>query len=173
MTKTTRNIVLVGFMGTGKTTAGRQLAQRLGLEFVDMDKLIEERQGRPIATIFAEQGEPHFRTLERALVRDLAARDGQVIATGGGVVLNPDNVSDFSRSGLVVCLRASPETVMKRVSGETHRPLLEGDEKFKRIVKILSDRRALYGAIPHQVDTDALSPEQVVERILELYRAAL
>jgi shikimate kinase len=168
---TKRNIVLVGFMGTGKTTAGRQLAQRLGLEFVDMDKVIEERQGRVIATIFAEQGEPHFRALERALVRELAARDGLVVATGGGVVLDPGNVTDFSRSGLVVCLQASPGTVMKRVSGETHRPLLEGDEKARRIVKLLSDRRLLYGAIPHQIDTDALTPDQVVERIIRLYQA--
>lgn len=165
------NIVLAGFMGTGKTTVGKLLADRLGLTFVDMDAVIEERQGRPIAAIFAADGEPFFRRLERELVRELSARQGLVIATGGGVVTDPDNLRDYERSGLVVCLTATAETILRRVARESHRPLLEGDEKARRIVALLAARRGLYGAIRHQVDTESLPPEQVADRIAALYRA--
>ena len=166
-----RNIVLVGFMGTGKTTVGRMLSARLGLRFVDMDCVIEERQRTSIASIFAERGEPHFRALERDLVRELAGQGGLVVATGGGIVVNPDNVRDFSREGLVVCLRARPETILARVAHETHRPLLEGDEKTKRILSLLDARKELYGAIPHQVLTDGRAPEAIAAEIIALYNA--
>ena len=99
---TNSNIVLMGFMGTGKTSVGKHLAAALNLELVDMDQIIEQRAGKPITRIFAEEGEPHFRKLERALAQELSARSGLVIACGGGVVLNPDNVRDYSRSGQVL-----------------------------------------------------------------------
>jgi shikimate kinase len=164
-----RNIVLVGFMGTGKTTVGKLLAEELGLTFVDMDLLIEQRVGKPISRIFAEQGEPPFRAMERALVRELAARQELVIGTGGGVVLNPDNLYDFSQSGLVVCLSASPDVIFQRTAGEQHRPLIEHDDKFKRIAEILERRQTMYGAIPHQIDTSDLTPQQVAKAVLKLY----
>jgi shikimate kinase len=164
------NIVLIGFMGTGKTTAGRALAARLGLTFVDMDAVIEERAGKPIPRLFAEEGEPRFRERERDVVRDLAARRGLVIGTGGGVVLNPDNVRDLGASGLMVCLSADPEVIHRRTAGEQHRPLIEHADKFARITEILERRRPLYAAIPHQVDTTALAPEEVADRIERLYR---
>lgn len=167
---TRRNIVLVGFMGTGKTTVGKQLAAKLGMDFTDMDRLIEERQGKTVARIFAEDGEGRFRQLERELVRELSAKEGQVIAAGGGIVLNPDNVADFSRAGLVVCLIATAEAILERVGRESHRPLLEGDDKAKRIRQIIEARRRLYAAIPNQVDTTPLTPEQVTGRILDMYR---
>lgn len=163
------NIVLVGFMGTGKTTVGRILADALKLDFVDMDSIIEKRAGKPISTIFAQEGEPHFRALERALVRELAAGRNQVIATGGGIVLNPDNVRDFSATGLVVCLQATPETIYKRTAAATHRPLLEQDDKFARIVSILEKRRALYDAIPHRIDTSTRTPQSIAGEIMKLY----
>jgi len=164
------NIVLVGFMGTGKTCVGRRLAARLDLRFVDMDLLLEERAGKPIARIFAEDGEPRFRALERALAGELATRSGLVIATGGGVVLDPDNVRDFSRTGLVVCLRATPETILRRVASETHRPLLAGGDRLAKIAALLESRRHLYDAIPHQVDTTECSVAEVAERIVALLR---
>jgi shikimate kinase len=163
-----RNIVLVGFMGTGKTSVGKGLAQRLGLRFVDMDSVIEERQGKPIPRIFAEDGEPRFRALERELVRELAAGSGQVIATGGGVVLNPENVSDYARSGLVVCLSAEPDTIFQRVAADSSRPLLAGDKKQK-ILEILAARRSRYAAIPCRIDTTALSVSQAIEKVATLY----
>jgi shikimate kinase len=167
---TSPNIVLMGFMGTGKTSVGKRLAAALNMEFVDMDCLIEEREGKPITRIFGEEGEPHFRGLERALVQELSARRGLVIACGGGVVLNPDNVRDYSQSGLVVCLTATPETIYQRTARATHRPLLEQEDRFKRIVDLLEKRRALYAAIPHQIDTNLWSPTQVADAILALYR---
>jgi shikimate kinase len=163
------NLVLVGFMGTGKTVAGRIAAARLGLDLVDMDEVIEARAGRRIPDIFAESGEAHFRRLERALAQELGGRSGLAVTAGGGVVLNPDNVLDLGRSGIVVCLRASPDVILARVAGETHRPLLENGEKRQRILDLLETRKPLYDAIPLQVDTSALTPEEAAARVIEIY----
>ncbi len=160
------NLILVGFMGTGKTSTGRALASRLGREFVDMDQLIEDREGRTIPEIFAASGEPHFRALERALVRELAARRALVIAPGGGIVLNPDNIRDFAATGRVFCLRASPEWILKRVGHDTHRPLLQTDDKLGRIRDLLAKRQPLYDAIPDQIETDGKTPDEVALDIL-------
>ena len=166
-----RNIVLVGFMGTGKTCVGQRLAGLLNMTFLDMDRVIEERTGKTVSRIFAEDGEPRFRALERELVQELAARSGLVIATGGGIVLNSENLRDFGRTGLVVCLTATPEAIFKRVAAETHRPLLAGGDKQQMIVARLEARRALYEAIPVQVDTSDLTVEQVAERIAAIYES--
>ncbi|MEI6971726.1 MAG: shikimate kinase [bacterium] len=165
---TRRNIALLGFMGTGKTTVGRILAEQFGMTFVDMDHVIEERAGKSVARIFAEDGEPHFRALERGLVVELVARTGLVVGAGGGVVLNTDNVRDFERSGLVVCLTAEPAVILGRLAGDSSRPLLDGDEKGARIVKLLESRRALYDAIRHKIDTSSLTPAEVATRIAAL-----
>ncbi len=163
-----QNIVLMGFMGTGKSTVGKRLATRLGMTFLDMDTLIEERAGKPIPKIFEEDGEPHFRTLERNLARELSRRSGQVIACGGGVVLNPDNIKDYSQTGLVICLTATPETILERTSRARNRPLLEEPDRLKRILDLLEKRRHLYAAIPHQVDTTTLPTGRVVDTILKM-----
>lgn len=165
-----RNIILTGFMGTGKSTVGRLVAAALGRELVDMDAVLESRAGCTIAEIFRRQGEAHFRRLERALVVELAARSGLVIAAGGGVVLNPANLDDFRRSGLIICLAAAPESILRRVARATHRPLLAGDDPRARIDELLAARRAAYAAVPHQVDTTELTPAAVAERVLALAR---
>ena len=165
-----RNIVLIGFMGTGKSSTGRCLAERLGMRFVDMDALIETRAGKPISQIFAEEGEPHFRQLERALAQELAGQTGLVIATGGGIVLNAANIADFARTGFVICLQATPDMILQRVGHETHRPLLATGDKLGRIRELLEKRQALYDAVPHQIDTNGQTPDQVAERIVALYR---
>ena len=162
------NITLIGFMGTGKTTVGKGVAEQLGMTFVDMDDVIEAREGRKISDIFETDGEPYFRQLERHLVLELSGKNNQVIATGGGVVLNPDNIRDYTMSGIVVCLTATPEVILERVAKESHRPLLEGDEKMNKILGILESRKDLYAAIPHQVDTTALSPDEVMARIITM-----
>ena len=163
------NIVLAGFMGTGKTSVGRILAQELNMSFIDMDSIIEERAGKAISLIFAEDGESHFREIERDLVSELSNERGKVIATGGGIVVNSDNVTDFSHSGLLVCLSADPETILARVAKETHRPLLEGDDKRKSILTLLESRRELYNAIEHQVDTSSLSIDETVSVIITMH----
>ncbi len=166
------NIVLVGFMGTGKTSAGKAVAAQLGMTFVDMDDVLVERQGKPVARIFAEDGEPHFRVLERALVRELAGRRGLVIGTGGGVVLNPENIADFARTGVVICLAADPQTIFRRVEHDTGRPLLAGGDKLARIRQLYAARQPLYEAIPLRVETAGLTVEQAAARIAALHRAA-
>lgn len=167
-----KNIVLVGFMGTGKTACGRLLAERLGYRLREMDAIIEERAGKKISAIFAEDGEPAFRAMERELVRELAGEEGQVIAAGGGIVLQPENIRDFERNGVVVCLRATPEEILDRVRADQHRPLLEEGEKAQRIRELLEQRKPLYDAVPHQVDTTGHTPEQVADAVLETYRSA-
>lgn len=164
----TRNIVLVGFMGTGKTVTARELAARTAMDLVDMDSILEARAGKPISEIFATAGEPAFRAMERDLVQELAARRGQIISTGGGIVLNPANLADFSRTGLVVCLTASPDIIFQRLENDTSRPLLSGDKK-QQIRALLEERRALYDAIPHQIDADRLDPVRRADAILQLY----
>ena len=163
------NIILVGFMGTGKTSVGRKLAAALQMSFLDMDDMIQQRAGKQISRIFAEEGEKHFRKLERELVCELCSQSDLIIATGGGVVLNPDNIRDFARSGLVVCLSATPEVILQRVGKETYRPLLNEEDKMGKIRGILSTRQHLYDAIPCLINTDPLSINQVVEQIMEHY----
>jgi shikimate kinase len=166
------NIVLVGFMGTGKSVTGKALADQLGYTFVDMDEAIEERTGRKIADIFATEGEAYFREQERELARELSARSDLVIATGGGIVLNPANIEDLGRNGMVVCLHTNPDRILQRVAQQQHRPLLEGDtEKALAIRTLLEKRKPLYDAIPIAIDTTGHTPADTATEILALYRA--
>jgi shikimate kinase / 3-dehydroquinate synthase len=163
------NLVLTGFMGTGKTAAGRAIAARLGRPFVDMDAEIEARAGRSIAAIFASQGEAAFRRLEAGLCRELAARQGLVIATGGGALLNADSREILAASGPVVCLQAAPGEMLRRLEGSAARPLLAGGAA-EAIPRLLAQRGAAYAAIPLQVDTTGLSVDDAAGRILALVR---
>ncbi|MDD2238093.1 MAG: shikimate kinase [Kiritimatiellae bacterium] len=162
------NIVLFGFMGTGKTSIGKRLAERLGWTFADMDELIEQREGKSIADLFAQKGEPYFRKLEKALVAELALGEHQVISTGGGVVLDPENIRRFQACGRCVCLRADEATILKRVQENTQRPLLEQGEKSTRMRALLQQRQPLYDAIPIQLDTTTHSLEDTVQILAEM-----
>jgi shikimate kinase len=165
-----KNIVLVGFMGTGKTTVGRQLSEELKMPLLDMDSMLVERTGKSINEIFAEEGEPHFRELERYLSIELAATSGNIISTGGGIVLNPENIRNFERTGLVVCLQALPEEILNRIRHDDSRPLL-ADDKASKIMELLESRKPLYGAIPFQIQTDKLTPETISHLIIEKYQS--
>ncbi len=161
-----RNIILVGFMGTGKTTIGRALANQLKRDFVDMDCELEARVGKPIPLIFNEDGEPAFRRMERNLVVELSRRNNLVIAAGGGIVLDPDNIRDFNATGLVICLKAQPAEIIHRLASCHDRPLLEKGDKGERIRNLLVHRQPLYDAIPCQIDTTGKAPAEILACVL-------
>ena len=166
-----KNLVLVGFMGSGKTDAGKLAAARLGMTFVDMDEIIEQRHGQAISQIFETKGEAFFRQQERALVRELAYRQDRVIATGGGVVLNPNNLRDFNRTGVVICCWVDAKVAYERTKNTKHRPLLGAQtDRLTRIETLLRERQHLYKAIPDRVDTSAMSVEQQTDEILRIYK---
>jgi shikimate kinase len=163
------NITLVGFMGTGKTSAGRRLARRLGWRFVDLDRLIEEAAHKPIAQIFTEHGEPVFRRLERRFVRRAVQGRHQVIATGGGAILDPQNRSRLRASGPVICLTAKPRAILARVGRRlAARPLLSrAADPLARIRALMHERAPAYAKADWTLDTTDLSVEEVVERLWE------
>jgi len=163
------NIVLVGFMGTGKTAVANVLARKSAMPLLDMDTMIEERTGKPITRIFAEEGEPAFRQIEHTLAAELATPSGSIISTGGGIVLNPDNIRLLSEGGLVVCLQASVDEILRRVQHDTTRPLLQTPDRRARIEALLVTRAPLYAAIPFQIQTDGRTIEEIATEILATY----
>ncbi len=165
------NIVITGFMGTGKTSVGREVARRLGWEFVDMDVLIEERLGMSIPEIFATHGEGFFRQQERELCRELAQRRGLVIATGGGALVPEENRRVLGRSGILICLTCEVDELLRRLGKVKDRPLLEVADRRRRIESLLAQRREAYERIPHHIDTTGLTVEEVAERVIELLKS--
>lgn len=167
------NLVLIGFMATGKSTIGRLCARALGFRFRDSDTLIQRRAGRPIPEIFAEEGEAAFRTREAEALQDLARGHHLVIATGGGAVMNAVNVARLRRTGVVILLHAAPEEILMRVGNRQSRPLLaDAPDPLARIETLLLQREPYYHAAAHAVvETTGLSREEAAERVLEAYHA--
>ena len=163
-----KNIILFGFMGTGKTAIGKLLAEKLNMKYVDMDDIIEEKEKISITEIFATQGEPYFRKVESEVAKEIAEKQGLVVATGGGVVLNPENIKMLEKTGVGICLSASAETIYNRVKHETHRPLLQVKDPLKKIVDLLKYRAPYYARVSHQIDTTAMSIPKIVERIIKI-----
>ncbi len=166
-----RNIVLVGFMGSGKTSVGQELASRLGRALVDTDDLVEAAAGRPIADIFERDGEAAFRAMETTAVRDAASRQRGVVSTGGGVVLRAENMSELRDTGVVVLLATTPEAVYERVADEAHRPLLQVPDPVARITSMMRDRAAAYSQADCTVDTVGSSVAEVADGVLAAVRA--
>ncbi len=164
------NIVLTGFMGTGKTAVGRRLAKALGREFLDMDDLIEDQAGTSIVEVFARQGEAAFRQLEHQVCLAVAQRTGLVVATGGGAVVNPASRHALQASGFLICLTATPEEILNRIGADSNRPMLKTDSgsRQERIQVLLEERAPHYNAIPHQVDTTHLTHDEVVSQVKRL-----
>ncbi len=160
------NLYLCGFMASGKSTVGKLLAETLGWPFVDTDELIENAAGTSIRELFERRGEPYFRKLESRILSQVAQGDKQVIACGGGIILAASNLALMRATGLAIGLLVRPETVLQRVEGDSERPLLNVEARAKRIEQLLAQRQPLYEALDLTLNTDALSPPQVVERLL-------
>lgn len=164
------NLYLVGFMGTGKTTIGRAVAQRIGFGFVDSDHDIEHRQGKTIPEIFAQAGEPAFRALERVFVEAGHPRERMVVACGGGLVVQPGNLELLRERGVVICLHASLETILARTSRFRHRPLLEVEDPAERIRTLYAQREPIYRRSGSMILTDARPLNDIVNHVVRTWR---
>jgi 3-dehydroquinate synthase len=175
------NLILTGFMGTGKSSVGREIARRTGRAFVDMDRVIEEREGKSISEIFGQNGEAYFRQIEADLCRELAAKPelskgtgvtgapggrGQVIATGGGALLNPDSRKILGASGPIICLTASTDEILRRLGPTWDRPLLDAADRNERITELLEQRAEAYRSFQLQVGTDGLSIYEAADEVM-------
>ncbi len=165
-----KNIVLLGFMGTGKTEVGKILAKRLKLKFADVDNLIEKEMGMSINDIFFNYGEEYFRKLEKDMVSRISNEKGLVIATGGGVVLNDENIENLRRSGILITLSASVKDIYSRVSGKEDRPLLNVPYPEKTIKEMLKLRKPRYELADITIDTSGRPLEDVADEILKLLK---
>lgn len=162
-----RNIVLLGFMGTGKTSVGKKLAAQLKREFIDVDQLLEDRLGVSIAEFFASDGEAAFRKLEKETISVLAQKSDLVLATGGGAVLDRENVAALQKKGLLILLTAKPETIAKRLAGDHSRPLLGEKTSLGKISELSNARVDAYRAAAEiTIPTDDLCPAGVAGKIM-------
>ena len=168
-----KNIVLIGFMGTGKTRTGKTLAARLGFSFLDLDEAIEQAAGMTIPAIFEQFGEEGFRARESEAVKRAAERRNTVISTGGGTVKSAENMKELRAHGAIVCLTADVDTILARTSMRGQRPVLDGQDTGDRraaIEQLLAERAGLYAGADYTVDTSEWSPLQVVDDIVKYLR---
>ncbi len=167
-----RNIILVGFMASGKSSVGRALSRRCGWPRADADEMIVSRAGKPIADIFRDSGEDAFRILERTVISDLCEKSGHIIAAGGGSFIDDESRRRMLDGGTVFYLSARPETIHRRLTRGTPnppvRPLLAGEEPLERIKELLAQRAEAYSQAHHTIETDQLTADQVAEAILEI-----
>jgi len=168
-----KNLVLIGFMGSGKSAVGRLTAKALGFQFTDTDQIVVERTGRQISDIFESDGEASFRALETEAIESLAHLDRHVISTGGGAVLSDHNRQLLRALGFVVCLTASEDILFERVARNSKRPLLQTENPRATLSKLIQDRTALYQAAAHHtLDTSLLQQTAAVEALVTAARQA-
>jgi shikimate kinase len=166
----TTNLYLVGFMGTGKSTVGRQVAKQLGFQFLDSDQEIERREGRPVSAIFAQEGEAHFRVMEREFIEHGHPEQRCVVACGGGLVV-PTGMLELLRSrGIVMCMHAPIETILRRILHTTHRPLLQVENPEARLRELYAQREEIYRRTGTMVLTDSRPLREIAGHVLRVYR---
>ena len=166
------NIILIGFMGSGKSVVGKLLAERLGLAYLDADEEIAGKEGLGINDIFAKKGEPYFRDLETGFLREMKGRGGIVLSTGGGMVLREENVKMLKEMGPLVLLWAEPRVIFERVRNSWHRPLLNVADPMAEIEKILGERKPVYEKVADlKVDTSRLGVNEIGEKIITWLRS--
>ncbi len=165
-----RNIVLLGFMGTGKTAIAKKLAEKTGMQYVSTDELIVEKEGMPINDIFSEYGEPYFRDVEKKVVYDIFGLDNVVIDAGGGIVMDLENIRNLRKKGVLVCLWADPKDIYKRTKYYAHRPLLNAGDPLKKIKELLEKRKSYYEVADYHVNTSSVGIDEAVESILKFVK---
>ena len=165
------NLILIGFMGTGKTSLGKLLAEKLGRGFIDIDQKIEQDAGLSIPQIFEKHGEKYFRELEKNAVKEITQRRGLVIATGGGTIKDEENLCLLKSSGVIVCLTTEPEEILRRTERRGERPMLDAEEdRLTTIKKLLAERQQFYSQADYTIDTTDWSPLQIMNDICKRFR---
>lgn len=167
-----KNIVLIGFMGCGKTTIGKRLSMKIKYSFIDTDRYIETKAGISVAKIFEEKGEAYFRDLEKRTVEMLSKEQGNIIATGGGIIKNGDNMRLLKEKSIILYLQATPEHIYNNLSEDNTRPLLQGGDKLEKIRNLMEERRLLYeryADITVTVQGDIGHTIETIARELEVY----
>ncbi len=162
-----KNIVLIGFMGTGKSEVGKEVAERLGYGFIDTDEIIEKREMLKIPEIFDKHGESYFRNIESEVIKEVSKKDRVVISTGGGAVIKYENRENLRRNSVMVCLTASPEVIYERTRRYNSRPLLKTNEPLMKIKELLNERQEYYSQADITLDTSDKSTADIVNIILE------
>jgi shikimate kinase/3-dehydroquinate synthase len=170
--KNNSNIVLTGFMGTGKSTVGKVIADQLVRQFFDTDEEIEHKENMPIPQIFESYGETYFREVEKKVCKDLASRKNSVVATGGGMPVDPENRRVLNSAGVVICLRSSAPEILSRVKSGSGRPMLQDTDVDLRVAELLKKREPAYAALPYHVDTTDLSVDEVAQRVLRIVNSS-
>jgi shikimate kinase len=163
-----KNIILVGFMGSGKTTIAIELSHRLKMRYVSTDDMVEKKEKATINELFTRKGEEYFRSVETDCLKEALMMDNVVIDAGGGAVLKDENWANMKERGVTICLNADEETIMARTKKYKHRPLLNVDDPKQKIRSLLAKRAHLYAKADHCVDTGDLTVKQVVEKIVKV-----
>ncbi|HZF01823.1 MAG TPA: shikimate kinase [Methylomirabilota bacterium] len=164
------NIALIGFMGTGKTSVGRLVAEQLHFDYLDTDEMIQTQTGKTVADIFKTDGEKIFRGLEEKVVKDLVNRTKTVVSAGGGLPINPKNLAGLKTHALVVCLWASPEKIWERVKNQSHRPLLHDENPQAKIRELLAAREPFYKQADVLLNTELRSLREVAQQVVHQFR---
>lgn len=165
-----KNVILIGFMGAGKTAVGNRLSKKLGLDYIDTDQYIEEKEGMSISDIFAQKGEEYFRMLETSVIKELMQLEKPtVFSTGGGMPLREENAKLLKELGIVIYLKAEADTIYARVKGDTKRPLLQCDDPKKKIMDLLKERNPKYEAAGnYAVIVDGKDIQTVAQEVIKL-----
>lgn len=165
------NIVLIGYRGAGKTVVGALVAERLGMQYIAMDARIVNKAGMSIPEIVEKHGWPTFRDMESEAARELAQLDNTIVDAGGGVIERPENTEALRANARIIWLKASVETIVSRIQGDTQRPSLTSGKAFtEEVTQVLERRIPLYKrAAQYEIDTDQLTPEQVADKVIEVF----
>lgn len=166
------NVVLVGFMGTGKTVVAKRLAEKLNMRYISLDEEIVEREGKSINEIFEEDGETYFRKVEKEVTKEVSELKEVVIDAGGGVVKDNENISNLKKRGIMVCLTASPKVIYERTKQDDSRPLLNVENPKNKIKELLEKREPFYANADYTIDTSKLTINEVAKKVISIMKKA-